>query len=160
LLSDSVDAILAAHCFHWFSKDQKAFDEIHRVLKPKGTLGMIWNWPDRSVSWIKAIEERLDPRFEDILFPTDQTMFVPLRTHGGFAKEGIDETTYKFNMEFDLDGIIERYKGISVVSAAPHKEKEQMLMAIEKEMKTNLDTKDKHIYSYQFVIIMHWFQKI
>jgi ubiquinone/menaquinone biosynthesis C-methylase UbiE len=162
LPSNCADTILAAQCFHWFGMDPKALDEIHRILKPKGTMGIIWNLPNRSVSWIKTFEEWLDPKFEDIKIPRpdNQIMFVPLRNHGGFANEAMDETTYKYSMELDFDGIIQRYKGNSVVSAAPDKEKERLLLAIEQEMKTNSDTKDKQIYTYEFVIKMHWFQKI
>ncbi len=161
LSSNCADTILAAQCFHWFGMDQKALDEIHRILKPKGTMGIIWNLPDRSISWIKKFEEWLDPKFEDIKIPrpAKQIMFVPLRGHGGFDNEGIDETTYKYRMELDFEGIIARYKGNSVVSASPDEEKERILQAIGQEMKTNPDTKDKQIYTYQFVIKMHWFQK-
>ena len=161
LLNNSADTILAAQCFHWFGMDQKALDEMHRILKPKGTLGIIWNLPDRSVSWIKTFEEWLDPKFEDIKIPrpADQIMFVPLRNHGGFSNENMDETTFKYCMELDLEGMIERYKGNSVVSVAPEEEKEGILSAIRQEMKTNPDTKDKSKYTYQFAIKMHWFQK-
>lgn len=40
---NSVDSILIAQGFHWFS-DHKSLDEMHRVLKPGGKLGLIWNF--------------------------------------------------------------------------------------------------------------------
>ena len=141
--------------------DKNALNEIYRILKPKGTLGIIWNLPDRSVSWIKTIEEWLDPKFEDIKIPrpAEHIMFVPLRGHGGFANEGVDETKFNYSMDLDFNGIMQRYQGNSVVSAAPKEEKARILKAIEQEMKTNSDIKDKKIYTYKFVIKMHWFQK-
>lgn len=39
----SVDAVIVAQGFHWFS-DRASIAEIHRVLKPSGTLGLIWNF--------------------------------------------------------------------------------------------------------------------
>lgn len=39
----SVDSVIVAQGFHWFS-DSASIAEIHRVLKPTGTLGLIWNF--------------------------------------------------------------------------------------------------------------------
>lgn len=38
----SVDAVLRAQAFHWFATAQ-ALAEIHRVLRPGGKLGLVWN---------------------------------------------------------------------------------------------------------------------
>ncbi|BFZ62513.1 hypothetical protein YB2330_003612 [Saitoella coloradoensis] len=45
LPSESVDAVIVAQAFHWFA-DRDALREIHRVLKPKGRLGLVWNYHD------------------------------------------------------------------------------------------------------------------
>ncbi|KAF2435033.1 S-adenosyl-L-methionine-dependent methyltransferase [Tothia fuscella] len=45
LQDGSIDAVVAAQSFHWFA-DLDSLKEIHRVLKPDGTLGMIWNVED------------------------------------------------------------------------------------------------------------------
>lgn len=39
------DGIVVAQAFHWFATEA-SLAEIHRVLKPGGTLGMIWNVED------------------------------------------------------------------------------------------------------------------
>ena len=44
----AVDAIVCAQAFHWFA-NPAALAEIHRVLKPGGRLGLIWNVRDESV---------------------------------------------------------------------------------------------------------------
>ncbi len=44
-LSDaSVDAVFAAECFHWFDTE-RALAEVGRVLRPRGTLVLMWNVP-------------------------------------------------------------------------------------------------------------------
>jgi ubiquinone/menaquinone biosynthesis C-methylase UbiE len=43
----SLDAIVVAQAFHWFDASV-ALDEFHRVLRPGGRLGLIWNARDRS----------------------------------------------------------------------------------------------------------------
>ncbi|MGO4716938.1 class I SAM-dependent methyltransferase [Bradyrhizobium sp. 2TAF24] len=50
----SVDAVTCAQAFHWFATPA-ALDEIRRVLKPGGRLGLIWNVRDESVPWIAAL---------------------------------------------------------------------------------------------------------
>lgn len=51
LEDSSVDAILIAQGFHWFS-DLDSLKEMRRVLKKGGTLGMIWNFDAPSQSQI------------------------------------------------------------------------------------------------------------
>lgn len=50
----SVDAVTCAQAFHWFATPA-ALKEIHRVLKPGGKLGLIWNVRDESVGWIAQL---------------------------------------------------------------------------------------------------------
>lgn len=42
IADESVDALVVAQAFHWFANKQ-ALKEIHRVIKPRGGFGMIWN---------------------------------------------------------------------------------------------------------------------
>ena len=60
LLDSSVNAVVAAHCFHWFA-NHDAVIEIYRVLVPEGSLGMIWILPDESVPWVKEVSTFFRP---------------------------------------------------------------------------------------------------
>jgi SAM-dependent methyltransferase len=60
-LSDgSADVIVSAQAFHWFATSA-ALTEIHRVLKPGGTLGLVWNVIDTRVEWVAAMEDIIKP---------------------------------------------------------------------------------------------------
>lgn len=48
------DALVCAQAFHWFATEV-ALGEIHRVLKPGGRPGLVWNVRDESVDWVAAI---------------------------------------------------------------------------------------------------------
>jgi SAM-dependent methyltransferase len=54
--SGAVDAVVCAQSFHWFATPA-ALAEIHRVLKPGGAFGLIWNQRDESTSWVAALGE-------------------------------------------------------------------------------------------------------
>ena len=56
----SADAVICAQAFHWFaSADSLA--EIHRVLKPGGMLGLIWNVRDQPVGWVAELTRIMAP---------------------------------------------------------------------------------------------------
>src|SRR5262249_57215366 len=60
-LNDGVaDAVVCAQSFHWFAT-HTALREIHRVLRPGGYLGLIWNVRDESVDWAEAMTAIMAP---------------------------------------------------------------------------------------------------
>jgi len=56
----SVDAAVCAQSFHWFATPA-AVQELRRVLRPGGALGLIWNVRDESVPWVAALTAITDP---------------------------------------------------------------------------------------------------
>jgi SAM-dependent methyltransferase len=58
LTDTSVDAVLVAQAFHWFQVSAAAA-EIHRVLRPGGGLGVLWNSWDERVAWVARVQELL-----------------------------------------------------------------------------------------------------
>ena len=55
----SIDAVLVAQAFHWFDA-RRALDEIARVVRPGGYLGLLWNARDRSVEWVDQVWSVMD----------------------------------------------------------------------------------------------------
>jgi SAM-dependent methyltransferase len=63
LASTSVDAVFAGQSFHWFA-NERALGEIARVLRPCGTLVLLWNAPaGRTEPSITDVEELLQPHW-------------------------------------------------------------------------------------------------
>jgi SAM-dependent methyltransferase len=58
LPDESVDAVVAGQAYHWFDPP-RALPEIARVLRPGGTLGLVWNSRDDAVPWVARLSELL-----------------------------------------------------------------------------------------------------
>jgi len=68
LADASVDVVVCAQSFHWFASAE-ALNEIRRVLKVGGALGLVWNIRDESPAWVADLRRIFDayqgdaPRF-------------------------------------------------------------------------------------------------
>lgn len=80
----SVDAVVAGQAWHWFIPT-RAIPEIARVLRPGGTLGLIWNSRDTSIEWLREAGEIMHERhdtsasFEE--YVTIGAPFGPIEEH-------------------------------------------------------------------------------
>jgi SAM-dependent methyltransferase len=120
---ESVDVVVCAQAFHWFAT-QEALEEIHRVLKPGGRLGLVWNVRDESVDWVAEITRIITPyegdtpRFHtgDWRKPFDGRLFSPPQmTTLGYSHGGPAETV-----------IMNRFLSVSFIAALPEAEKAQV----------------------------------
>jgi SAM-dependent methyltransferase len=119
----AVDAIVCAQAFHWFA-NPAALAEIHRVLKPGGRLGLIWNVRDESVAWVAALTQTMAPYEAGVpryhsqewrgLFPAEG--FGPLRErHFPNAHTGPAEQV-----------ILDRILSVSFIAALPAAEQAEV----------------------------------
>ncbi len=56
LAEDTVDAVLVAQAWHWVDVP-RACAEVARVLRPGGTLGLIYNQRDDRVAWVAKLSQ-------------------------------------------------------------------------------------------------------
>ncbi len=82
----SVDAVVCAQAFHWFSSDE-TLREIHRVLKPGGRFGLVWNVRDDQVPWVAALTRIMKP------FEGDAPRYHSQKWRNVFPAEGFSPLT-------------------------------------------------------------------
>ncbi|MDE0572627.1 class I SAM-dependent methyltransferase [Demequina sp. B12] len=54
----SADVVVLGQAWHWV-EPVRASAEVGRVVRPGGTLGLIWNIRDDSVPWVRALSEAM-----------------------------------------------------------------------------------------------------
>lgn len=50
----SFDVVMAASAWHWVD-EERAVPEVARVLRPGGSLSLLWTGPDRSIDWMRSV---------------------------------------------------------------------------------------------------------
>lgn len=56
LPSASADSVVISSAWHWLDPD-RAWPEVARVIRPGGTLGVVYGGPDRTVEWVADVLE-------------------------------------------------------------------------------------------------------
>ncbi|MBP1124221.1 MULTISPECIES: class I SAM-dependent methyltransferase [Pseudomonas] len=133
LATASADAVVCAQAFHWFST-QAALAEIHRVLKPDGCLGLVWNVRDESVDWVAAITEIITP------YEGDTPRFHSGHWREAFTGEyfsSLDMTCFPYrHVGSPQEVIIDRFLSVSFIAALPAPDKAR----VSAQLRTLIDT--------------------
>ena len=120
----SVDAVTVAQAFHWFDGDA-ALEEIHRVLRPGGALGLIWNR--------RRMSDPLNQRIEEAIAP--HRCRTPAH-RGGVWKEAFERTSlfgpleervFANEQELDADGLADLFGSVSYIATLDEPERERVL---------------------------------
>lgn len=124
LRSESADAVICAQSFHWFAT-AASLAEIHRVLKPGGTLGLIWNVRDTSIDWVMQLTRILDPHEGDApRYDHGEWQAVfPARGFGPFQEKSVPH----LHTGSAETVIVDRIASVSFVAAMPEGERRALL---------------------------------
>ena len=116
-----LDAVTVAQAFHWFHAET-ALAELHRVLRPGGRLGLVWNVREESNEISAAMTNLFDryrkgaPAFRDRAWErafADTELFTRLRT-----------ATFPHEQRLSVDGFLDRAMSVSFVAALPPRDQE------------------------------------
>ncbi len=156
-LSDaSCDAVVVAQAFHWFDGN-RALREIHRVLKPNGYLGLIWNVRDESLPWTAELS--------NIISPFEKN--TP-RYKSGEWKIAFDQAALFTEFQFAqfqhvhrgiAQMIVDRIASISFISALPFNKKDQVLEKVRNLLHSSDYTKGKTEIEYPYRTDVFWCRK-
>jgi ubiquinone/menaquinone biosynthesis C-methylase UbiE len=126
LAAASTDAVTVAQAFHWFDGGA-ALAEIHRVLRPGGTLALVWNRRLMDDPLNKAVEE----------------LVAPYRGHTPALRTGawraaferselfgpLELQAFPNEQSLDADGLVDRVASISFIARLDEAERAEVLRA-------------------------------
>lgn len=131
---DVVDVVAVAQAFHWFDR-VRACAEIARVLRPGGTLGLLWNRSDPRCSWDTAAARVIHPAVGD----DDETTASTAEELPGFRFERLD--SFHWSEPIMRDDYLARWSTVSTFLVADPAEKAAMTTAIEAILDTDAATR-------------------
>ncbi len=123
LPDNSVDAVVCAQAFHWFST-RAALNEIRRVISPGGKLGLVWNTRDETVPWVARLRELTAP------YEGDAPRFHTGRWRDVFPAPGFTELA-ETRLPHSHTGpaeqvIVDRILSVSFIAALPDDERSRV----------------------------------
>ena len=153
----AVEAVTVGQAFHWFDGDA-ALAEIHRVLKPGGRLGLIWNWRDDSEDWVGRLNELIDrhprpvPRYADGAWReafARTRLFTPL-----------ERRTFRNPHELDPEGVVARVASISFISALPDSARSELLGQVRELVATHPETAGRETVVLPYRADFYWCERV
>jgi SAM-dependent methyltransferase len=111
-----VDAVTVAQGFHWFATGE-ALAEMHRVLRPGGGLGLIWNHRDGTDPLQAALTGLMEPRRGDT--PSYETGAWRGAFEGSDLFTAGEEFHVSWRQPVDVEGVADRVASVSFIAALP-----------------------------------------
>ena len=124
LAAGSVDAVTVAQAFHWFDADA-AIVEIHRVLRPGGGLGLIWNVMGSDPTWLAALRELVHGIRGSVPAYGVSPWQEAFRATPLFRP--LTQRTFDLVHELDEDGLVDRIVSTSYVAALPDADRARLV---------------------------------
>ncbi|CAN5280158.1 class I SAM-dependent methyltransferase [soil metagenome] len=122
----SVDAVVVAQAWHWVDP-QVAGPEVARVLKPGGTLALVWNVMDGDVDWVRALGAAASGVERSVRPGND------VATKAVFSPEFDQVETAIFPWQFDVDrvGLVTLVSSWSEYLTAPETQQRRIREEVE-----------------------------
>lgn len=135
-------SIVCAQAFHWF-KGSLALPEIHRVLKPRGRLGLIWNVKDESTHWVERLTKIIN-RYEG-----ETPRYKSGRWKQAFNHSRLfsifQQRQFRFVQQGTVETILDRIASISFVSVLPEPSRRKVLKDVRELLNAHPMTSGKTI---------------
>ena len=151
----SQDAVTVAQAFHWFDRDA-ASREIARVLRPGGTLALVWNSPDPSCTWDSECQLVAHPD-QGALTPEDVDAAPELDPLPGFDE--MRSAWIPWSEHISRDHYLRRWLTVSTFMAATDDERREMLARLERILDESPDTAGQTTLSLQHLTMALVYRK-
>lgn len=153
----SFEVVACASAFHWFDHT-RALEEIHRVLRPGGRLGLVWNRRDELGGWAEEfwrISERHRGDTPGYRRPAWRTAVE------GFPGFGpISHTRIPHSQRTDLDGMLARVASISFIHTLAPDRRREVLDEARTFLLTHPATRDVEVYELPYSTAVYVVERV
>ncbi|MFN2521071.1 MAG: class I SAM-dependent methyltransferase [Candidatus Limnocylindria bacterium] len=140
LRTGSADAIVCAQAFHWFD-GARALDEFHRVLRPGGGVGLIWNVRDTRVPWVARLEEIIASVEPDR--PDHQTRKWRAAWDATALFTPLEQRTMPSAQQLSPEGLVDCVASVSWVAVLPDPLRESVFAHVRELISKHPDTRGR-----------------
>jgi SAM-dependent methyltransferase len=149
----SVDAVAVGQAFHWFAGD-RALAEIHRVLRPPGRLGLVWNARDESAPWVAGLTEIMEP------FRGSAPRYLDGAWREAFEGtalfEPLEHASFRHVHRLPPEAALARVASVSFVAALPEHERQDVLGRVRELLARDPDTRDRSEIELPYRTDVYW----
>ncbi len=110
------DAVVVAQAFQWF-RHREAMQEIARVLRPGGGLGLVWNVRDESIDWSRRVSKILD-RYGRAHLSRERIWKAAIRARGS-PFSALRRRVFSHVQRLTPAEVVDRFLSVSVVAVLP-----------------------------------------
>jgi len=143
----SVHLVTVGQAFHWFDLE-RALPELARVLRPGGTLALLYNSRDDSVAWVRALSDLVgDPERADHVSTTPE--LDPYELDPPFEFDGVLETP--FEQELDTATLVDLVASRSYVITLPPRQRATLLDRVAELARTHPQLVGRQHFSMPYV---------
>jgi SAM-dependent methyltransferase len=149
----SVDAVVAAQAFHWFDA-KRAVAEIARILRPGGSLGLIWNVRDDSLPWVRRLTAIIDP------YEGEAPRYRTLEWMSAFKPNGLlgplQMQEFAYVQRLTPSALLDRVSSISFIAALPEAARADVLAQVRELLETEPSLRGQEQFELPYQTRVYW----
>jgi SAM-dependent methyltransferase len=153
----SLDAVTVAQAFHWFDH-ARAIEELARVVRAGGRVGLVWNARDRSVDWVDGVWSIMD-RVEKKAPWRDHDNWrdSAFRDMPGFGP--LHEGEFRHTHTVTPEAMVRRVASVSHVAVLPDDVREAVLDEVRDLLRSHPDTAGRTDLAVPYRVDCFWFER-
>ena len=144
LANASVDAVVVAQAFHWFD-GPAALREFHRILRPGGGLGLVWNARDHT-GWAGEVADMVDAYGDAIRRHETEQWKAAFVDGAGFTS--LERFEFPNAQDVDREQVLQRVASTSFIATLPEPERDALLSRVRTLLAAHLETRGKERFTY------------
>jgi SAM-dependent methyltransferase len=157
LADGSMDAVTVAQAFHWFEGDV-ALAEIHRVLRPGGRLGLVWNARDEALPWVAGLTTIMEPHRRGTPGYRSGDWHPAFERTRLFTR--LEQAQFRLEHELTPDGVVARVASVSFVAALPDAARDEVLGRVRKLLAEDPETRGRASVVLPHRTEVYWCERV